>query len=201
MSWIRCSDLLKRVHLLLISCSRSDHCGRSIFRSFPAYNVNQTHKHRFTYCSLKNSGEIGTQQKESSIKGPYKSWIVVPHFQEFNFMNYWLITIFSSVSVFFFRRVLILWTVLCCSCSLRLTQAQGKQFLRQGWCLLAFLLLNSSLSHKKFQVRLPKTRSKSNRTLLFQPFHSKVCFSEDVPLDVILSSWNTVVSHFCLVLV
>lgn len=70
MSWIRCSDLLKRVHLLLISCSRSDHCGRSIFRSFPTYNVNQTHKHRFTYCSLKNSGEIGRQQKESSKRAP-----------------------------------------------------------------------------------------------------------------------------------
>ena len=36
-----------------------------------------------------------------------------------------------SFSRFLIRKVLILWTILCCTCSLRLTQAQGKQHLHQ----------------------------------------------------------------------
>lgn len=49
-SRIRCSDLLNRVHLLLISSSRSDHCGRLMFRSsWLTISVNQAHKREYIY--------------------------------------------------------------------------------------------------------------------------------------------------------
>lgn len=45
MSWIRCSNLLNRVHLLLISCSTFERCRRWMFRSsWLTISVNQAHK-------------------------------------------------------------------------------------------------------------------------------------------------------------
>lgn len=50
MSWIRCSNLLNRVHLLLISSSRSDHCGRWLCRSsWPTINANPARKRRSSH--------------------------------------------------------------------------------------------------------------------------------------------------------
>lgn len=45
MIWIRCSNLLNKVHLLLISCSTFDRCSRWMFRSsWLTIIVNQAHK-------------------------------------------------------------------------------------------------------------------------------------------------------------
>lgn len=86
---------------------------------------------RFTYCSLNN--EQRNQKGADVTRAPLMCCIVLAHGQlQTNDFIYF-------VCVFFNRRVLILWTILCCICSLRLTQAQGKAVWRQDGCLLAFL--------------------------------------------------------------
>lgn len=97
---------------------------------------------RFTYCSLNN--EQRNQKGADVTRAPLMCCIVLAHGQlQTNDFIYF-------VCVFFNRRVLILWTILCCICSLRLTQAQGKAVWRQrmGARLLFFL----TKDRKTFQI-------------------------------------------------
>lgn len=135
MSWIRCSNLLNRGHLLLISCSRSDHCGRWLFRSsWPTINVNQASK-----TAVDEPTVLWVMSRERkrfrSCQGKFNMQHCV---SSRSITDQWL---FLFVCAFFNRRVLILWTILCCTYPPRLTLAQGKAVWRQrmGAHLLFFL--------------------------------------------------------------